>query len=272
MTVVGASTPAGPQAPARVAPVVRMLGRFDITVDGEPVDVTVSGQRLVGFLALHDRPVTRLHAAGCLWLDHSEQRAQANLRSTLWRLRRACPELVSVVGGRIALGETVRTDLCDVVRVARALVEHAVEGAEPPLSIVAELSAELLPEWYDDFVEVERERIRQLRLHALEAFARHLARTGRPAQGLEAALAAVAVDPLRESAHRVAIEIHLGEGNLADALRQFRHLTRLLNDNLGIEPSERTEQLLRGRLRVAVGRAHSRTTSPVADQPAPGNR
>jgi DNA-binding SARP family transcriptional activator len=99
------------------------------------------------------------------------------------------------------------------------------------------LDGELLTGWYDDWVLVERERIRQLRLHALESLALTLAGQRRFALGLEAALAAVRAEPLRESAHRTVIQVHVLEGNVVEALRQAEHCRRLLRDELGLEPS-----------------------------------
>ena len=45
---------------------------------------------------------------------------------------------------------------------------------------------------------------------------------------LEAALAAVAGEPLRESAHRVLIKAHLAEGNVSEAIRQYHFYRTLL--------------------------------------------
>jgi DNA-binding SARP family transcriptional activator len=54
---------------------------------------------------------------------------------------------------------------------------------------------------------------------------------------VEAALEAVALEPLRESAHRAVIRAHLVEGNRGEALRQLGELRRLLLEELGIQPS-----------------------------------
>jgi DNA-binding SARP family transcriptional activator len=54
---------------------------------------------------------------------------------------------------------------------------------------------------------------------------------------IEAGLAAVRADPLRESAHRVLIEAHLLEGNRCEALRQFRAYEALMRAQLGLAPS-----------------------------------
>src|SRR4029077_18810447 len=58
-----------------------------------------------------------------------------------------------------------------------------------------------------------------------------------------AGLAAVAGEPLRESSHRAVIRAHLADGNVAEAVRQYRLCRRLLNDHLGLEPSDQTDGL-----------------------------
>ena len=85
----------------------------------------------------------------------------------------------------------------------------------------ASFAADLLPSWYDDWVIVERERLRQIRVHALEELSRRLAAGHRYGDAIDAALAAIAADPLRESAHRRLIEAHLAEGNVSEAIRQY---------------------------------------------------
>ena len=63
-----------------------LLGGFELRWAGGPVRVQRSGQRLLALLALQRRPLERLYVAGTLWLDASEERAGASLRSALWRL------------------------------------------------------------------------------------------------------------------------------------------------------------------------------------------
>src|SRR5919202_1528765 len=108
----------------------------------------------------------------------------------------------------------------------------------------AALHGELLPDWYDDWVLFERERYRQLALHALEAQAERLQELGRPPEALQRALAAVRSEPLRESGHRLLIRVHLAEGNAVEALRQFELCRRLLRDRLGLDPSPQLVELV----------------------------
>jgi pentatricopeptide repeat protein len=107
------------------------------------------------------------------------------------------------------------------------------------------LCGDLLPGWYDDWVLLERERLAQLRVHALEVVAARLAAAGRHGQAIQAAYAAVQTEPLRESAYRTVIRVHLAEGNVADALRVFERFRILLRDEIGVAPTDRMAQLVR---------------------------
>ena len=108
-----------------------------------------------------------------------------------------------------------------------------------------ELGGDLLPDWYDDWVLIERERLRQLRLHALEALAIRRLEAGRHGEAAGAALSAVSIEPLRESAQRVLIRVHLAEGNVGEAMRQYRSYKELILEELGLAPSEQIESLMR---------------------------
>lgn len=104
----------------------------------------------------------------------------------------------------------------------------------------------MLPGWYEDWVIFERERLRQLRLHALEAAAAQLCEHGQHAAALDMAFEAVRNEPLRESAHRTVILIHLAEGNFAEALWEYERFRKLLIGQLGVEPSRELTRLVFG--------------------------
>jgi DNA-binding SARP family transcriptional activator len=108
------------------------------------------------------------------------------------------------------------------------------------------LSVDLLPGWYDDWVLIEAEDWRQLRLHALEALTRRLIAAGRWGEAADAACAAVRAEPLRESAHAALIQVHLAEGNQSEAMREFTHYRGLLHRELGLEPTQRLCRLVQG--------------------------
>ncbi len=66
----------------------------------------------------------------------------------------------------------------------------------------------------------------------LERAAEQLSHAGDYSRALEAALAAVATEPLRESAHGRVIQIYLQEGNRAEAVRHYRRYERLMAEEL----------------------------------------
>jgi DNA-binding SARP family transcriptional activator len=241
--------------------VVHLLGRFGVTRDGVPVDVPTSAQRLVAFVALQRNAVDRSYASRRLWLDKPEARAHANLRSALWRLRRCSVVLVEASVSALALAPGVGVDAAAPLTLARALAD---DSAPVDLDAVDHrmLAADLLPNWYDEAFQVERDRFRELRLRGLESLSHRLVRAGRPASALEVARTAVAADPLRESAHRAVIEVHLAEGNNGEAVRQFRRLCDILEQQFGIAPSERTRELIAADT-CAVSALRSRSQSAV---------
>ena len=204
----------------------------------------LSAQRLLAFIALHDRPVQRPYVAGSLWLDSPEERAYASLRSALWRLHSCGLRLVESFGQRLALDPHVVVDL----REAEVLAHRALDGSTADVFDVevSIFSSDLLPDWYDEWIVLERERYRQLRLRALDRLCERLTRAGRLDAALEVGLAAVAGEPLRESSHRAVVRVHLADGNVAEAIRQYRLCRRLLREQLDLEPSDQMAELLRG--------------------------
>jgi DNA-binding SARP family transcriptional activator len=203
----------------------------------------------LAFLALHERPVLRTHVSGSLWLDATEARASANLRSALWRI----PDpggvrMIVASSGHLSLAPRVEVDFRVAVRRAMSVlggVEDVIAAADWERDITR-LCGELLPDWYEDWVLVERERFRQLRLHALERLTEHLTALGRHAEAIQAGMAAIAAEPLRESAHRQLIKVHLLEGNVCEALRQYDEYVRLLHDELNLAPSPAINALIAG--------------------------
>ncbi|GAC1361324.1 MAG: hypothetical protein NVSMB32_00160 [Actinomycetota bacterium] len=223
---------------------LELLRGFQLWSAGSEIDVPVSAQRVVAFLALHTRPVARTFAAAMLWADCSEERAGGNLRSALWRANRPGHTLIDVGAKAIRLRADVVIDHREVADSARELLDERITYDQLSVRDLV-LAEDLLPGWYEDWVVMERERFHQLRLHALEILCAQLASAGRFGQAIEAGLAAIASEPLRESAHRALIRVHLAEGNRGEALRQYSACRRILRDELSVEPSPATAALIR---------------------------
>jgi DNA-binding SARP family transcriptional activator len=226
-----------------------LIRGFELRSGGSVVQVAFSAQRLIAFVALQERAVRRPHASGMLWTDASEQRASSSLRSALWRTPSPGGRpLIEASNTHLWLNPAVEVDFREIVSRAVSVLDRAdgLQSADNLRGQMRQFGDDLLPDWYEDWVLVERERYRQLRLHALEAMCHRLTDLGRFDLALEAGLAAVACEPLRESAQREVIRVHLTEGNTAEALRQYRSYARLLADEMGARPSPSMEKLMEG--------------------------
>jgi DNA-binding SARP family transcriptional activator len=225
---------------------LHLLHGFTLKVGWRSVPLMWSSQRLVALLALTEQPPSRAYVAGTLWPKTTDTRANANLRSSLWRVQRACGKLVVSSSQQLCLAPGVVVDLPEAVLAAYRMLDSSDE-CEGILNLrtLSVLSSDLLPDWYeDDWVVVHRERYHHLRLHALEAMCERLTATQRYGEAVEAGLAAVRAGPLRESAHQALVKVHLAEGNRYEATRQYQSCRRLLRNELSLQPSPRLQALL----------------------------
>ena len=222
---------------------VSLLDGFRVMCNGSQIDLPSVGARLVAYLALQQRPIARGVVAGTLWPETTQDRAQASLRSALWRVRRAHSGIVR--SGRDCVGLEEWVDVDTHTLLSTSLDTRAgSRGRHQPDDTVSRLSGELLPDWYDDWIVFERERFRLLALQALEGLSRSHIQAGEYAAAIECALGAVHLEPLRESAQRTLMEVHLAQGNVAEAVRQYRSYRDRLRDELGVEPSSHMIELL----------------------------
>jgi DNA-binding SARP family transcriptional activator len=228
---------------------VALLGGFTLIVDDEVVDLPAGSQRLIALLALGGR-TSRSRLAGTLWPETFENRALASLRTGIWRINHVTDGLVRVRGVTVELGPFVDVDVRRLVRAGLAALRDGSRGAPDDVDPIPD-GGELLPDWEDEWLLADRERLRQLRLHVLEAAAGRLSRAGQYGLALESALTALRADPLRESAHRTIIGIHLAEGNVAEARRALDACHLTLRREVGVEPS----QAVRCMVERAGGRA-----------------
>jgi DNA-binding SARP family transcriptional activator len=220
-----------------------LLGSFVLEVADEIVEMPTGAQRLVALLALRGR-TSRSRLAGTLWPETTEHRALASLRTGIWRVNQAADGLVACTSSTVDLSAAVDVDVQRLIRGAATTLRGETTGIVADVQDLLEDGGELLPDWDDEWLLAHRERLRQMRLHVLETIAARLSVSGHHGLALEAAFAALRVDALRESAHRVVIRIHLAEGNAAEAQRAFARCRHVLLRDLGVEPSTATREIL----------------------------
>jgi DNA-binding SARP family transcriptional activator len=206
---------------------LRLIGGFSLSLADNQLSIPPRAERLIAFLALREGGDRDL-VASRLWPDQDDEQARSCLRSTLWRLPK--PGGLPLVCGssdRLLLEGHVVVD----VRQLRSHLDRWPAGTAPSVQLDSRaLTDDLLPVWYDDWLVIERERQRQIRLHALERLSEWFVSSGRFDEAIETALQAIDGDPLRESAHRCLVRAHLAEGNVSEARRELRTYVGLLAD------------------------------------------
>jgi DNA-binding SARP family transcriptional activator len=223
---------------------LRLLGDFRLSLADSHVYLAPVTQRLLAMLALKEEGVSRARAAEVLWPQLTDRRAGASLRSALWRLSRRTTghPLVDPDDSGLRLRRDVQVD----VRAAFAEAADLTRSGPAPdtTHVPGCLREDLLPAWPDDWLVVAREHFHQTRLHAMEALSRRLCRAGDTCAAMECAMTALEAEPLRESAHRAVTEVHLAEGNAAEALRHYESYRTRLRAEFGLPPSPGYRRLL----------------------------
>jgi DNA-binding SARP family transcriptional activator len=250
--------------------IINVLGGFSVHRAGKIFSLPLGAQRLLSYMALAPRPVTRMELSGALWPDSTQRQASANLRTALWRIGQACGKgWLDTADGNLCLAGQAVVDIRDVSPVCQHLVTTGVttrvttgdvqaapergtggatenlDSAVPDDVNVTRMCQRLLPGWHDDWLLIEQERWDQLRLHALEAASRLFSDRGNHVLAIETALISARSEPLRESAHRAVISAYLAEGNLGAALKHYRAFKEFLGRELGVAPTASMEALVR---------------------------
>lgn len=223
---------------------LRLLGGLRVVEDESSLEAPDAGGRLLAMLALGPPRVDRRVAAGTLWPNVSDSRAAANLRSTVWRLRGAGIGIVEADAG----GLWLRPDTVVDVNVASAWASRLLEGrprvTDLQPTVRPERASDLLPNWSEEWVAVERERLAERLLHGWEALSRHLLRLGRAREAEAAAAVAVACEPLRESSRRALVEAHIAGQRWDDAVWAFEDYAQIVGDRFRLGPSRRFRDLM----------------------------
>jgi DNA-binding SARP family transcriptional activator len=223
---------------------------FDLRIDDESIPLSGAHQRLIAYLGLNRGPILRGRLAAAIWPERTDARAAANLRSLLFRLPDQHRWVVDVTADRIALRDDVACDVHDFVGYAHRLLDRRGAPDLPDLHLdMVSLTHDLLPGWYDEWVLVERERLHQLRLHALDELCTRFSDAGRHGEAVEAGLASVRGESLRESGQRALICAYLAEGNTTQARQQYGRYAELLQIEMGLSPLPELENLVFGRSR-----------------------
>lgn len=249
-------------------PHLSLFGGFDVVGDtAAQAALTRKARAMLAYLALQSgHSQSREKLAALLWGSNGELHARTNLRQALSVIRKAMP---SSNGGRFQSdGDSVTLNLddleFDVARFEQLAGGSAPEQLEQAISLYrGDLldGFSLREEPFEDWLRVERERLRAMAIAALEKLVAHYSAADDFARCAQAAARLLALEPLREDIHRVLMQAYAVQDRFSLALKQYEFCRDALQRELGAQPEPETQRLyeeLRARrmkgTRIAVRR------------------
>lgn len=220
---------------------LNLFERWQLLRGQSEVHVAWRQQRLISALAIYG-PRNRRYISGLLWPDSPDARALESLRVTMHLISREVPGLLVNSGPILSLADGLRVDLHQCLAQVRKC-EQTDSNAAEDVCFSRLLHAELLPGWYEDWVLLEQNHLRNFRLRALVMHARRWLDRGEAEKAADAAQGALDLEPLHEACVCLLMHAELKMGNRAGALHAFESFRGKLRMELGISPSDYLMQL-----------------------------
>jgi DNA-binding SARP family transcriptional activator len=226
-----------------------LFGPVSLRCDGHEVRIkSLKLQAILGYIALSESMLeTRERLVGLLWSESGEAQARAVLRQVIRKLR----EIFADAGGnglRINPHEVglergaVEVDVWAVVHAAEAADVHPLLLERPHLTDDLLAGLEDLDPSFRVWMLAKRQTLFDRLLRALE---KGLAQDpGDPHKEAYLAEAILNLDPTHEDACRRLMRARATVGNTAQALRAYKALWDVLDEDYGMEPSAATQKLV----------------------------
>jgi DNA-binding SARP family transcriptional activator len=240
---------------------ISLLGSFQVLWLGEPVTQFRSNKvrALLAYLSVeHNQPHQREKLAGLLWPEQTEGAARTNLRHSLSNLRTAIQDregepLLQITPQTI--GFTPDSRVCiDLVRFLDITDPQEDLDFQQELNYL-EKAKELyrgdfldgfsLPDClaFEEWLTLERERLQILYLDVLKRLGHIYQQQGEIDLAISCAREQLALNPYHEKAHRQVMRLLWLSGRIGEAAAQYQVCRQILQDEVGVDPSEITKQL-----------------------------
>jgi DNA-binding SARP family transcriptional activator len=227
----------GDAAPASAEPLrLTLYGNMQVRdANGNDATPRIRKSRAVlAVLALAaPKPILRDHFAALLWSQRDRDQGRASLRQCVHELQSALS-----ADPLVLLAERNHLLLDN-----RRIAIDARPGSLSPLQLLSDLDG--LDPAFDRWLLVERQRAGRAAMSVAEAAlvdGTHAPID--PATAVAAAEQLLSVDPVNESAWRVAIAGHLALGSRSTAMEMYQRCVAVLADRAKVEPSAATRALV----------------------------
>ncbi|MCA9931737.1 MAG: hypothetical protein KC419_24810, partial [Anaerolineales bacterium] len=245
-----------------------------IKVDGLPVSGLASrkARALLIYLAMTRQFHSRQALAGLLWGDMTETSARRNLRVGLVKLRAVLEPFLLIRRRTLAINPDADIWL-DVSEFERCLAPN-----EPDLQQLHRAAAlyqgHFLDDFYlrdaplfEDWIRPLQERYRQMAMDTLYRLAVYHTKQKQYGTGIDYAGRLLTLEPWMEEAHRQMMLLQALSGQRSAALAQYETCCTVLEEELGIEPSDTTIRLYQQILNEEID--EDEAAPPAPPLPAP---
>jgi TolB-like protein len=252
-----------------------LLGSFSLSRNGSEIAPSSKKNRaLLAILALSPgQRLPREKLCGLLWGDRGEEQARSSLRQSMAVLRRELGEMESELFAQQDDVLALRAGILavDVLEIGKSLVAGDRASLRQAVDLCrGELLADsaLREAAFDDWLSAERRKVQD----AIVKLHERLVESESGTAAVEAARKLLALDPLRETSHRLLMKQFAASGEKALALKQYEECERLLKSEFGVEPALETQQLKAGIVSGMIdstsrqSKSTDAATSPAPDQ------
>ena len=250
---------------------IHLLGGLQITRAEIPITDFISNKApaLLAYFAVTHRAHTRDKLASLLWGEMTDADAKNNLRQALTNLRKVADDCLTITRDSIKFSGDCFLD--------SAKFESDVKSASSlnpePASVILTDSLSLYrgdflegffvrdaPD-FEDWMLAERARLREFALQTLHTLSQFHSSRGNFIEAKIYASRLLTFDPWREEAHRQLMLLQARTGQFSAALSQYETCKKILDKELGVQPSLETTALYE---RIRSARQSARHNIPAS--------
>ena len=228
---------------------VHFLGKPKVTIDGIPLEMEQKKTQAMLLYILFNGSATRDELAELLWCDYAPDKARSNLRNSLYKLK-------SIVGGEILMtkGHSF-IKIAEGVTVRRDIDLFITENSQ---NQIFSLSSYIFLEHFyvkncpefDRWISNMRTVYEKLLVKRLTRELRDSITEKAEHRAESCAVRILAIDPYHEEACRELMRMYIMRGDYSRATAFYQQLRHRLSDDLGVAPTEETEELFRSLQKV----------------------
>ncbi len=225
---------------------IRLLGQFDLKHNGDSIEIpSRSAQSLIAYLVLNTSISHRREKlAGLLWPQASEANARSYLRKALWQAKKFLGAEESgeenyLLADDISISFNPHADYWLDADALGGKPTEAI-SVEKLIEAVSAYQGELLPGFYEEWVTLERERLKSAFDQKMNMLLSCLVDKRSWNQVVYWGEQWIALGEAPEPAFQALMVSHANMGDMAKVAATYERCVQTLREELSVEPSEQT--------------------------------